>query len=80
MLVYADDTTLYCNINQNTGEELNNDKLMKLWEWLGANIFHEIDKIVFHTSKRVIIYVRICYCNSLLYACLPDYCLNRPQK
>ena len=37
MLMYADDTTLYCNINQNIGEELINAELTKLWEWLGAN-------------------------------------------
>ena len=32
MLMYADDTTLYCNINQNIGEELTNAELTKLWE------------------------------------------------
>ena len=37
MLMYADDTTLYCNINQNIGEELINSELTKLWVWLGAN-------------------------------------------
>ena len=37
MLMYADDTTLYCNINQNIEEELMNAELTKLWEWLGAN-------------------------------------------
>ena len=35
--MYADDTTLYCNINQNIEEELMNAELTKLWEWLGAN-------------------------------------------
>ena len=35
--MYADDTTLYCNINQNIGDEIINAELMKLWEWLGAN-------------------------------------------
>ena len=37
MMMYTDDTTLYCNINQNVAEELINAELMKLWEWLGAN-------------------------------------------
>ena len=60
MLKYADDTTLYCNINQNIGEELINAELTKLWEWLGANkLSLNIAKtkyMVFHTSKRHVIY------------------------
>ena len=35
--MYAYDTTLYCNINQNIGEDVSNAELLKLWEWLGAN-------------------------------------------
>ena len=58
--MYADDTTLYCNINQNIGEELINAELTKLWEWLGANkLSLNIAKtkyMVFHTSKRNVIY------------------------
>ena len=60
MLMYADDTTLYCNINQNIGEELINAELTKLWEWLGANkLSLNIAKtkyMVFNTSKRNVIY------------------------
>ena len=60
MLMYADDTTLYCNINQNIGEEIINAELMKLWEWLGANkLSLNIAKtkyMVFHRSKRNVIY------------------------
>ena len=60
MLMYADDTTLYCNINQNIGETLINSELTKLWEWLGANkLSLNIAKtkyMVFHTSKRNVIY------------------------
>ena len=37
MLMYTDDTTLYCNINQNIGEVLIIAELMKLLEWLDAN-------------------------------------------
>ena len=37
MLMSADDTTLYCNINQDIGEEAVNAELSKLGEWLGAN-------------------------------------------
>ena len=52
--MYAEDNTLYCNINQNIGEELINAELMNLWEWVGANkLSLNIAKtkcMVFHTS------------------------------
>ena len=35
MLMYADDTTLYCNIDQCVNEYIINEKLHKLTEWLG---------------------------------------------
>ena len=58
--MYADDTTLYCNINQDIGEEVINAELLKLWEWLGENkLSLNIAKtkyMVFHTSKRNVIY------------------------
>ena len=59
--MYADDTTLYCNINQNIVEELINAELTKLWEWLGANklslnIAKTKYNMVFHISKRNVIY------------------------
>ena len=60
MLLYADDTTLYCNISQNIGKEVINAELSKIWEWLGANkLSLSITKtkyMVFHTSKRNVIY------------------------
>ena len=37
MLMYVDDTTLLCNINQDIGEEVINDELVKQWDWLNAN-------------------------------------------
>ena len=37
MLMYADDTTLYCNIDQNADEDTINNELAKIWEWLIAN-------------------------------------------
>ena len=58
--MYADDTTLYCNINQDIGEEDINAELLKLWEWLCANkLSLNIAKtkyMVFHTNKRNVIY------------------------
>ena len=37
MLMYADDTTLYCNINQNVSEVVINNELLKVSQWLAAN-------------------------------------------
>ena len=37
MLMYADDTTLYCNSDQHVNEDDINVELAKLSEWLGAN-------------------------------------------
>ena len=64
----ADDTTLYCNINQDIYEEVINSELLKLWEWLGANkLSLNIAKtkyMVFHTSKRNVIYPNLKVNNS----------------
>ena len=58
--MYADDSTLYCNISEDIGEEVINSELSKLWAWLGANkLSLNIAKtkyMVFHTSKRNVIY------------------------
>ena len=35
--MYADDTTLYCNIDKYFNEDVINVELAKLSEWLGAN-------------------------------------------
>ena len=60
MLMYVDDTTLYCNIDQNIGEGVINAELLKLWKWLGANKLSlniaMTKYMVFHTSKRNVIY------------------------
>ena len=37
MLMYADDTTLYCNINQTITAETITRELIKISQWLGAN-------------------------------------------
>ena len=34
--MYADDTTLYCNIDLNINEDVINVELAKLSEWLGG--------------------------------------------
>ena len=37
MLIYADDTTLYCNIDQHNNESNINAELNKIKEWLSSN-------------------------------------------
>ena len=36
MIMYADDTTLYCNVNQNITADVINGELLKITEWLAA--------------------------------------------
>ena len=37
MMMYADDTTIYCNINQNVNEIVINAELEKVNKWLCSN-------------------------------------------
>ena len=37
MMMYADDTTIYCNIDQNVSDEVINMELSKVSQWLAAN-------------------------------------------
>ena len=53
--MYADDTNLYCNIDQHVNEDDINVELAKLSEWLGANI-SKTKFMVFHTSNRAVKY------------------------
>ena len=70
MLMYADDTTLYCNIDQHVHEDDINVEFAKLSEWLGANkLALNISKtkfVDFHTSNRAVKYpsIRDRYCAS----------------
>ena len=58
--MHADDTTLYCNIDQCVNEYIINEELHKLTKWLGANkLALNISKtkyMLFHTSNRKITY------------------------
>ena len=60
MLMYADDTTLYCNINQTITAETSNRELIKISQWLGANkLLLNVAKtkfMVFYASKKSVIY------------------------
>ena len=58
--MYADDTTLYCNLSNNTNENDLNSELKKISEWLGSNklsLYAQKTKlIVFHSMQRKVKY------------------------
>ena len=60
MLMYADDTTLYCNIDQNVSEEVINNELSKVSQWRAAiKLSTNVTKtkyMVFHLHKKVVTY------------------------
>ena len=60
MLMYADDTTLYCNINTLINESIINDELDKIKMWLSANkLSLNIGKtkyMVYHSINKQIVY------------------------
>ena len=60
MLMYADDTTLYCNIDQTVSEEVINNELSNVGQWLVANkLSINVTKtkyMVFHLHKKVVTY------------------------
>ena len=60
MVMYADDTTLFCNIDNNVTEDVINRELHKVYEWLGANkLSLNVAKTKFmvsHTSNRLVRY------------------------
>ena len=43
MMMYADDTTIYCNIAQNVSDEVMYMELSKVSQWLTANKFISFD-------------------------------------
>ena len=60
MLMYADDTTLYCNVNQNITAQVINEELLKINQWLRANkLSLNVTKtkfMVFHMHNRSVSY------------------------
>ena len=59
MLMYADDTTLYCNVNNDVTDDLLNYELSKICDWPGANkLALNVSKtkfMVFHTINKHVI-------------------------
>ena len=60
IVMYADDTTLFCNIDNNVTEDVINRELLKIYEWLGANkLALNVSKtkfMVFHTRNKSVSY------------------------
>ena len=63
MLMYADDTTLYCNVKNDVTDDLLNYELSKICDWLGANkLALNVSKakfMVFHTINKHVIYPKL---------------------
>ena len=60
MLIYADDTTLICNLDQNLDEQVLNSELNKINEWMSSNkLSLNVKKtkyMIFHTPQRHVTY------------------------
>ena len=63
MLMYADDTTLYCNVKPKVSDDLLNCELSKICDWLGANkLALNVSKtkyMVFHTANKHVAYPKL---------------------
>ena len=61
--MYADDTTLLCNIDNNVTEDVINSELFKVYEWLEANklalnvLYTKL--MVFHTCSKSVRYLSL---------------------
>ena len=59
-LMYADDTTLFCNFDHNCNEEVINAGLNSVYSWLCSNrLSLNVGKtkyVSFHTSQKTVIY------------------------
>ena len=58
--MYADDTTLYCNLSNNTNENDLNSELHNISEWLSSNTLslnaQKTKFMVFHSMQRKVTY------------------------
>ena len=60
ILRYADDTTLFCNFDNNCNEDVINAELNNVYSWLCTNrLFLNVEKtkyVSFHTAQKTVIY------------------------
>ena len=58
MVMYADDTRLFYNIDNNVTKDVFNRELLKVYEWFGANklSFNVVKTkfMIFHTRNRLV--------------------------
>ena len=63
MVMYAGDTTLFCNIDNNVTKDVINRELFKIYEWLAANkLALNVSKtkfMVFHTRNKSMKYLSL---------------------
>ena len=63
MIMYADDTTLYCNINETTTEGIFNTDLSHVNVWLKVNKLSlnvaKTNVLVFHTYNKIVHYPKL---------------------
>ena len=63
MMIYADDTTLCFNVNNNVTDDLLNYELSKICDWIGVNkLALNVSKtkfMVFHTVNKHVIYPKL---------------------
>ena len=64
MIMYADDTTLFCDINGNPADEhVLNTELCKITDWFSAHkLFLNVNKtkcMVFHSDEKKILYPKL---------------------
>ena len=72
MIMYADNTTLYCDINGNPADEhLLNMELCKITDWLTANkLSLNVNKtkcMIFHSDKNTILYPKLFIANNEIF-------------
>ena len=70
MVMYADDTTLYCNLSNNTNEKDLNSELHKISEWLTSNKLSlnalKTKFMVFHSMQRKVTYPVLTINNTII--------------
>ena len=73
MIMYADDTTLYCNINETTTEEIINTELSHVTVLLNKVSLNVVKTkfMVFHTSNKIVNYPKLK---------INDYVIERVQS
>ena len=79
MLMYADDTMSYCNLDDSASEILLNNELTKITDWLSSNKLSlnvkKTNFMVFHTPQRRVNYptLKLNNVKGVLYTEMPEF-------